>query len=92
MGMARKLLQGLTRRAVTKTMDRVGGKLVSRIADTSADAPSAFHEPKRDLYRHMVAGEAPARAPSNDSSAEPASSEPAPSEHDGHDHDHGHEG
>ena len=35
-------------------MDRVGSKLVSRIADTSADAPSSFHEPKRNVYEQMV--------------------------------------
>ena len=34
-------------------MDRVGSKLVSRMADTSSDAPSAFHEPKRDVYSQM---------------------------------------
>lgn len=87
MGIARKLLQGLTRRAVTKTMDRVGGRLVSRIADTSADAPSSFTEPKRDLYRHMVAGEV--RADGSTPTAEAADSSPpaaaAPERDDGQD-------
>ena len=45
------------RKAVTRLMDRVGGKLVSGMADTSADAPSARFEPKRDLYSQMVDGE-----------------------------------
>lgn len=82
MGMAKKLLQGLTRRAVTKTMDRVGGRLVSRIADTSADAPSAFTEPKRDVYRHMAAGELRV----------PATPDPQEADSDDPDGDRGHEG
>lgn len=87
MGMASKLIRGLTRKAVTRAMDQVGGKLVSRIADTSSDAPSAFHEPKRDVYRHMKDGRlaAPPEAPSADGT--PAD---APGI-DGHDHGHDHE-
>ncbi|RME22060.1 MAG: hypothetical protein D6798_16705 [Deltaproteobacteria bacterium] len=56
MGIATKLIRGAARRAATRAMDRIGGKVVSRIADTSSDAPSAFHQPKRDLYRHLKDG------------------------------------
>ena len=90
MGLARKVLKGLGKRAADKVMDRVGGRLVSGMADTSADAPSAFHQPKRDLYRHIVDGDRPtlARPPQ----APPAEGEPEadPAPHD-HDHDHDHE-
>ena len=34
-------------------MDKLGGQLVSTMADTSSDAPNAFHEPKRDLYSKL---------------------------------------
>jgi len=37
----------------TKFMDKIGSRLVTKMADTSSDAPSAFHEPKRDLYSKM---------------------------------------
>ena len=50
MGLASRVLKGASRKAITKVMDRVGSRLVERIADTSADAPSAFHKPKRDVY------------------------------------------
>ena len=43
----------VAKKAVTRLMDKVGGKLVSGMADTSADAPSARFEPKRDLYSQM---------------------------------------
>ena len=52
-----KLLGKVAKKAVTRLMDKVGSKVVSGIADTSADAPSAHFEPKRDLYRKMRAGE-----------------------------------
>ena len=38
------------KKSFTKFLDRVGSKVVSGMADTSSDAPSAFHKPKRDLY------------------------------------------
>ncbi len=85
MGLASKLLRGMTKRTVTKAMDKVGGRLVSRIADTSADAPSAFHQPKRDVYRHMK-DDGPVRAPASDADQGQAE----PSEH-GHHHDHDHD-
>jgi len=42
------------RKSMTKIMDRFGSKLVSGMADTSSDAPNAFHKPKRDLYSSMI--------------------------------------
>ena len=41
------------KKALTQLMDKVGGRLVSTMADTSSDAPSAFHKPKRDVYSTM---------------------------------------
>ena len=38
----------LIRRASTKFMDKVGSKVVSRMTDTSSDAPNASYEPKRN--------------------------------------------
>jgi len=38
----------LIRRASTKFMDKVGSKIVSRMTDTSSDAPNASYEPKRN--------------------------------------------
>ena len=89
MGKARKVFGGIGRRALTKVMDRVGGRLVSGMADTSADAPSAFHQPKRDLYRHMKDGKlaAPPQAVGPDEAPADAD-KPADHDHD-HDHDHG---
>jgi len=76
MSFASRAVKKMTQRVWTKLMDRVGGRLVSGMADTSADAPSAFHKPKRDIYRKMKAGE--------DISAEEAAGH-------GHDHDHDHD-
>ncbi len=76
MSLASRAVKKMTQRVWTRLMVRVGGRLVSGMADTSADAPSSFHKPKRDVYRKMKAGEA-----IGDEDAE------APSGHD-HDHDH----
>ncbi|MBM75736.1 MAG: hypothetical protein CMK59_10075 [Proteobacteria bacterium] len=43
----------ISKKAITRIMDKVGGRLVSTMADTSSDAPNAFHKPKRDLYSTM---------------------------------------
>ena len=43
----------ISKKAITRFMDKVGGRLVSTMADTSSDAPNAFHKPKRDLYSTM---------------------------------------
>jgi hypothetical protein len=64
-----KLLGRAARKAMTRFLDRVGSKVVSGMADTSADAPSAHFEPKRDLYRKMKDGEAgPPKEESEESS------------------------
>ncbi|NOY26188.1 MAG: hypothetical protein GXP62_09985 [Oligoflexia bacterium] len=88
MGVARKMLRGIGRRAADKVMDRLGGRLVSRIADTSSDAPSAFHRPKRDVYRHMQDGKL--AAPPSNIGQDPASvpaSVPESLDHDTAKHD-----
>lgn len=46
-------VSGALKRAWSKIMDRIGGRLVSGMADTSSDAPNARFAPKRDVYRHM---------------------------------------
>lgn len=100
MGMASKMLKGIGRRAADKVMDRVGGRLISRIADTSADAPSAFHEPKRDVYRHMQDGKLAKPPRSGDDAAGPTPSDSQAAESQasdvgapaaGHDHSHDHD-
>ena len=47
------LLGRVARKAVTRVLDKVGSKVVSGMADTSADAPASRFEPKRDVYRKM---------------------------------------
>lgn len=46
------------RKGITKLLNKMGDKfgstLVSGMADTSSDAPNAFHKPKRDVYSSMV--------------------------------------
>jgi hypothetical protein len=51
---AGRMARSVAKKAVTRLMDRVGGKLVQRIADTSSDAPDSRFKPKRDLYSTMV--------------------------------------
>ncbi len=53
--LAGRLARGVAKKAVTRLMDRVGGKVVSGMADTSSDAPDSRFKPKRDLYSKMVA-------------------------------------
>lgn len=61
MGIARNLLRNVAKGVYTRLMDKVGGKLVAGMADTSSDAPSAFYQPKRDVYTQMVEQERQAR-------------------------------
>ncbi len=68
----RALRRGL-RRAWTKAMDRLGGRLVSGMADTSSDAPAAAYQPKRDLYAQLQREAEAAKGHAHDH---------------GHDHDH----
>ena len=53
----RSIAGRLAKKAMTRLMDRVGGKLVSGMADTSSDAPDSRFKPKRDLYAKIVADE-----------------------------------
>ena len=74
-------VKSLGERVWTKFMDRVGSRMVSRMADTSSDAPNAFHKPKRDIYRQMEEEKAAQREARR-----------AGDGHDhGHDHDHDHD-
>lgn len=91
MALGSKLLRQLGRRATDKFMDRVGSRLVSGMADTSSDAPNAFHKPKRDVYRHMRDGTLPETPPPGAAAAQASADEPASTEPGGHDHDHGHD-
>jgi hypothetical protein len=56
--LAGRMAKGMAKKAVTRFMDRVGGKVVSGMADTSADAPDSRFKPKRDLYSKMKAEDA----------------------------------
>ena len=47
------VVRKLGKRFAVKVMDKLGGQVVSTMADTSSDAPNAFHKPKRDLYSKM---------------------------------------
>ena len=62
MGLLSNTLKRAGRKIKTRLMDQMGSQLVSRIADTSADAPSAYYKPKRDVYRKMQEEEAEAEA------------------------------
>jgi hypothetical protein len=52
---AGRMVKVAARRAWTRIMDRVGGKVVAGMADTSSDAPDARYPPKRNLYAKMQA-------------------------------------
>jgi len=56
--LAGRMAKGMAKKAVTRFMDRVGGKVVSGMADTSSDAPDSRFKPKRDLYSKMKADDA----------------------------------
>lgn len=62
MGLVTKTLKRASEKLRNRLMDQVGGQLVSRIADTSADAPSAHFQPKRDVYRKIREEEEAAKA------------------------------
>ncbi len=84
MSIASRLLKNVVKKASTKVMDRVGGRLVSGMADTSADAPDAHYEPKRNLYEQMQKGQV-------DASGRPTEAAEAPEDDHGHDHGHSHD-
>jgi len=48
-----RIIKTLLQRTTTKFLDKVGSKIVSGMADTSSDAPSAFYKPKRNVYEQM---------------------------------------
>ncbi len=77
MALASRAFKKITQRAWTRVMDRIGGRLVSRMADTSADAPNAYYKPKRDLYARMQA-EASGQASSGQAAPAPGEGEPTP--------------
>ena len=86
--MVTRVLGRMVKRSLTRVMDKLGGKLVSGMADTSADAPSASYAPKRDHYSQVLAAEEAARAAARAAKAAPPAHDHG---HDhGHDHDHGH--
>ncbi len=53
------------KRSFTRLIDRIGRRLVSGMADTSSDAPSASYAPKRDLYQKLKEEEAAKKAAKN---------------------------
>ena len=57
MGIGTRFFKNAVRGVYTRFMDKVGGRFVAGIADTSADAPDAYYTPKRDRYAQMVAEE-----------------------------------
>ena len=50
MKILQRIIKTTIKRVSTKIMDRLGSKIVSGMADTSSDAPSASYKPKRDVY------------------------------------------
>ena len=57
MGIGTRFFKNAVRGVYTRLMDKVGGRFVAGIADTSADAPDSYYTPKRDRYAQMVAEE-----------------------------------
>ena len=94
MAVTTRILKSLTKKAWTRFLDKFGGQLVSGMADTSADAPSAGYAPKRDVYRKMqeqrrvVAGVEDEAEPEVDAAADDEDDADHGHDH-GHDHDHG---
>jgi len=82
MSLPSRLLKNVAKKGWTKVMDRVGGRLVSGMADTSADAPDARFEPKRNLYEQMQQGKVDSSGRSTEVAEESAD--------DDHDHSHSH--
>jgi hypothetical protein len=64
---AGKMVKTAARRTWTRFMDKVGGKFVAGIADTSSDAPDAHYQPKRNLYAQMQEQEAAERSKKDES-------------------------
>lgn len=90
MSIASRLLKNVVKKASTKVMDRVGGRLVSGMADTSADAPDARFEPKRNLYEQMQKGEVDAAGRKVQAAGSGSDADDHDDHDDGHDHGHSH--
>lgn len=90
--LAKRLFRRASKKASERFMSRIGGGLVSGMADTSADAPSGGFQPKRNRYAEMQAEKAAARDAARASQPAPASeASPPEAAHDhGHSHEHGH--
>jgi hypothetical protein len=71
MGITRRLLKAAVQSVYTKTMDRVGSKVVAGMTDTSSDAPNAYYTPKRNLYASMVEQEEGKKETSKPGAGEP---------------------
>ena len=84
MSLASKVIKNAARRGWTRVVSRFGARFVSGMADTSADAPDAHFEPKRNLYERMQRGEV------DETGHESPAAEPEPEQEHGHSHDHGH--
>ena len=89
MSITSRLFKNVVKKASTKVMDRVGGRLVSGMADTSADAPDAHFVPKRNLYEQMQKGEVDSAGRKLNVAA-PEEEEDEANEDHGHSHSHGH--
>ena len=91
MSLPSRLLKNVAKKGWTKVMDRVGGRLVSGMADTSADAPDARFEPKRNLYEQMQQGKVDSSGRSTEVAEESADDDHDHSHSHGHSHDHSHD-
>lgn len=84
-----RILRRSVKKGLNRVMDKVGGRMVSGMADTSSDAPSAAFAPKRNLYAQLQAEEEQARSERKAAREAASADAPAADEH-SHDHDHGH--
>lgn len=83
------MLRKSVKKGLNRVMDKVGGRVVSGMADTSADAPSAAFAPKRNLYAQLQAEEEQARSARRAAREAPPAEASSGDDH-GHDHDHDH--
>ena len=90
---AGRILRRVSKKASERIMTLIGGRLVSGMADTSADAPSGGFEPKRNRYAEMQAEKEAAREQARaEAAVEPEDDRGHSHSHShGHSHDHGHE-
>lgn len=86
--LARRLLRRASKKTSERLMNLIGGKLVSGMADTSADAPSGGYAPKRSRYAEMQAEQEAERLRAREAADEDHGHSHSHSH--GHDHDHSH--